>query len=104
MESGGIEINAALNIAYEGIVGPAIPQARHHVKEFACTAVTRLMLEMLVKAEIHRLIRIAGGDHVPSRASAAQVIERGEFPCDVIWLVVTRRCSSDESQMLGDDR
>src|SRR5579864_451215 len=56
----GIEKDAVLDIADEGVVGPAVPQAGNNVEELARPPVARLVFNMLVQSEIHRLVRIAG--------------------------------------------
>ena len=45
------------------------------------------MLHVVVEAEIQRRIRVRGGDDVPARAPAAEMVERGEAAGDVIGLV-----------------
>ena len=45
-----------------------------------------------------RLVRIAGGHHVPSGAAAADMVERGEFARDMIRLVVSRRRCRDQPE------
>jgi hypothetical protein len=55
----GIEIDAGFDVANKGVVCPAVPEARYHVKEFACTTIARRVLDMLLETEIHRLVRIA---------------------------------------------
>ena len=42
----GIEIDAALDIADEGVVGPAVPQPGHDVEELARAAVALAVLDM----------------------------------------------------------
>ena len=54
----GIEIDAALDVADEGVLGETVPQAGHHVVELARAAIALVMLEMIVEAEIERRIRI----------------------------------------------
>ena len=56
------------------------------------------MLDVFLQAEIHSLIRIAGGHHVPASSAAADMVERSEFPRDVIGLVVSRGRGRDQPQ------
>jgi len=58
------------------------------------------MLDVLLEAEIQRLVRIARRHYIPSGAAAADVIERREFPRDVIRLVVSGRRGRNKSEML----
>ena len=101
---GGIEIDAVLDVADEGVVRPAVPQARHHVVELARAPIALAVLHVLVEPEIERRVRVRGGDDVPAGAAAAQVIERGEAARDVIGRVERGRAGGDEADMLGDLR
>ena len=83
---------------------PAVPQPGHHVVELARAAVALAVLHMLVQPEIERRVRIGGGDDVPAGAAAAQMIERGEAPRDVIGRIEGGRAGGDEPDALGDLR
>ena len=91
----------ALDVADEGVVGPAVPQAGDHVVELARAAVALGVLHVLVEAEIQRRVRIGGGDDVPAGAAAADMVERGEAARDVIGLVEGGRAGRDQADMLG---
>jgi hypothetical protein len=52
----GIEKDAVLDVTDEGVVRPAIPQAGDNVEELARPPVARLVFDMLVQSEIHRLV------------------------------------------------
>ena len=78
----GIEIDAVLDVADEGVVGPAVPEAGDDVEELAGAAVALAMLHMLVQAEIQRRVGVGGGDQVPAGAPAADMVERGESARD----------------------
>ncbi len=97
----GIEVNAAVDIADEGVVGPAVPQARDHIEELARPLVAFAMLHVILKAEIQRGIGIGCGDEIPAGAAAADVVERREFARDVIGLIEGGRCGGDKSDPLG---
>ena len=97
----GIEEDAALDVADEGVVGPGVPQAGHHVVELARAPVALAVLHVLVEPEIERGVRIGGGDDVPAGAAAADVIERGEAARDVIGRVEGGRAGGDQADMLG---
>ena len=59
------------DIADEGVVRPAVPQAGDHVIELPGARVALAVLHVLVHAEIQRRIGIGGGDDVPAGAAAA---------------------------------
>ena len=97
----GVEEHAALDVADEGVVGPAVPQAGDDVVELAGALVALVVLHVLVHAEVERGVRIGGGDDVPAGAAVAQVIERGEAARDVIGRVEGGRAGGDEADALG---
>ena len=90
------------DIAHEGVVGKAVPEARHHVIELAGTGVALAVLHVLLEPEVQRRIRIGGGDDVPAGAPAADVVEGGEPAGDVIGHVEGGRGGGDEPDVLGD--
>ena len=47
-----VEVDAVFDVADEGIVGPAVPQAGHDVVELARLAVAGAVLDMFLQAEI----------------------------------------------------
>ena len=98
----GVEVDAALDVAHEGVVGPAVPQAGDDVVELARAAVALAVLHVLVEAEIQRRVRIGGGDDVPAGAPAADVVERGEPAGDVVGRVEGRGGGGDQPDALGD--
>jgi len=79
-----------LDIADEGVIGPAVPEARYHVIKLPCTPIALAVLDMLLKAKIERGVRIGSGDNIPAGAAAGNVIERGEAPREVIGRVESR--------------
>src|SRR5712692_2844187 len=79
----GIEIDPVLDVADKCVVCPAVPEARDDVEELARAAVARRVLDMLLKSEVQRRIRVGCRDEVPAGTAAADVIERGEFAGDV---------------------
>jgi hypothetical protein len=80
----GIEVDAGFDVANEGVIRPGIPQAGHHIVEFAGTAVALVVLDMLRETEIQCRIGIGRGDDVPAGAAAADMVERSETPRDVV--------------------
>ena len=98
---GRIEIEPGLDVAHEGVVGKGIPETGDHVIEFARPLVALGVLHMVVESEVQRGVRIGGGDDIPAGTAAADVIERGETPGDMIGLVERRRSRCDQADMLG---
>ena len=97
----GVEINARLNIADEGVVRPTVPQAGDNIEELARTTIALSMLQVFLASEVHRLARVGRGNDVPTRASPTDMIKRGEFSRDMIRLIIGRRCGGYRPQMLG---
>ena len=100
----GIEIDAVLDIADEGIVGPAVPQAGDDIEKFACAGITLVMLHMLVEPEIERGVWIRGRHHVPARAPCADMVERGEAAGDRVGRLEGARGGGDQAEMLRRHR
>src|SRR5258707_1539845 len=71
-----VEENAMLDIADEGVVGPAVPHARDHVIKLPCTPIALAVLDMLLKAEIDSGVRIVSRDDIPACAAAGDMTER----------------------------
>src|SRR5438270_12594640 len=83
----GIEIQPALDVAHKGIVGKGIPQPRDHVIELAGAPVALGVLHVILQPEVESRIGIRRGDDIPSGAPAADMVERGETPGEMIRLV-----------------
>jgi hypothetical protein len=60
------------------------------------------MLHMIVLAEIPRRFRVAGGDDVPPRPAARDMVERGEAAGDVEGLVIGGAGGRHQADVLGD--
>ena len=67
VEPVGIEIDAALDVADERVLGPAVPQPGHDLDEFARARIALAMLQVILEAEIARGIGVGRGDDVPRR-------------------------------------
>ncbi len=96
----GVEKDAVLDIAYEGVVGEAVPKAGDHVIELARPIIAVAMLHVFAHAEIERCIRVGGGDDVPAGAAAADMVERGEAARHVVGRIEGCRASGDEPDAL----
>ena len=94
----------ALDVADEGVVGKAVPQAGHDIVEFARAAIALVVLDMLVEPEIQRRVGVGGRHDVPAGAAAADMVERGEAAGDVIGRVEGGRGGGDQPDRLGDAR
>ncbi len=101
MQLAGIEIETLVDVADEGVIRPGVPKPRHHVVELARAGVALAVLHMLLQPEIERRVRIGGGHDVPAGAAAAEMIERGEPPGDVIGRIEGGRAGGDQADMLG---
>ena len=104
VQLGGIEIDAVLDVADEGVVRPAVPQPGNHVVELARAGVALAMLHVLLEPEVQRGIRVGGGDDIPAGAAATDVVERGEPARDVVGRVEGGRAGGQEADMLGRHR
>ncbi len=101
---GRIEKKPGLDIAREGVVGEGIPEAGDHVIEFARAAIALGMFHVIFQSEIARRIRIGGGNDIPPRATAADMVERGKAAGDVIGFVERGRSGGDQADMFGGAR
>ena len=104
MEPVGIEELPRLDIVREGVVGPAVPQAGHHIEILARPAVALGVRHLPGLAEIERGVRVRGRDEIPACTPIADVVERGETPGDRIGRFERGRCGRDEAEALGDHR
>jgi hypothetical protein len=95
-----VEIAAGVFVANERVLVPAVPQAAHDLGKFGRAVIAVVMREVRLLAEIERFLGIGGGDEIPARASAADVIERGELARDVQGLVIGRGRGGDEADVL----
>src|SRR5258708_13932622 len=75
-----VEENAMLDIADEGVVGPAVPQARDHVIKLPCTPIALAVLDMLLKAEIERGVRIGSVNDIQAAAPPAKITRGHKAP------------------------
>jgi hypothetical protein len=104
MQLFGIEEAAGFAIANEGVVRIGIPETAHDVDELLRPGVSVGVGEVALAAEVPGLARVGGGDEVPARAAAAQMIEGGELARDVERFVVGRGRSCHEADAFGDRR
>jgi hypothetical protein len=95
-----LEETAALLVAHEGVVFPAVPQADDDLRELTRPFVAFGVCEMRIAVEIERFRLARRGDEVPAGPPAADVVERGKLAGDVKRLVVGGRGGGDESEPL----
>ena len=98
----GIEEQAALLVAQEGVIRPGVPQSRHDIEELAATPVAGVVLDMFVEPEVHRLVRVAARHEVPARPAVADVVERGELAGHMVGFVVGGGGGGDQPDAFGD--
>jgi hypothetical protein len=96
----GREINRGVSVANKGVVVIAVPKPLAYVDELQSPFVGFLALEMSLTVEVVGLGLVLRGHHVPAGAAAAHDVDRGEAARQVEWLVVARRCSGDQADML----
>ena len=84
----------------EGVVVPAVPQCAAGIYEFLGHRIA-LGVRRVLAAEHHGRFVVGRRHHVPCRASAAQVIQRGEAAGHVIGLGVGRRARRGEPDPRG---
>ena len=75
MHPRGIPEDAAFLVSDKGIFREAIPKPGHHIMEFARAGIAFGVVHMFRHAEIARRIGVGGGDDIPPRAAAADVIQ-----------------------------
>ena len=100
----GVEIDPLLDIADKRIVGPAVPQPGDDVEELPRPAIALAVFHVLGQTEIQCGIRVGGGDQIPRRAPAADVVERGKAAGDRIGRLEGGGCRRDQPEMLGHHR
>ena len=101
MELVGIEVEAGLDVADEGVVGPRIPQAGDDIVELARARVALGMLHLLVHAEVQRRVGIGRGHQVPAGAAVGDMVERGEAAGDRVGRLEGGRGRGDQAEMFG---
>ncbi len=89
MEAAGTHEAAGFLVGREGAVVPAVPQSAAGFYELLGHRIA-LGVRRVLAAEYGGRLVVGRCDHVPGRASAAQVIERGEAAGHVIGLGVGR--------------
>ena len=98
-----VELAARL-VVQEGIVVPAVPQARHHIGKLFRALVALGMCEVVVPVEIECFVLAGRGDQVPPCPAAGDVIERCELAGDMVGLVEAGRGRTDEPDALRHRR
>gem|GEM_PF-5427561 len=95
MQFGFVIENARCLIPDKGVLFPAIPQFFYNVDELIRSLVALVIAQMFVFAEVPGLLLRPGGNHVPSCAPAADMVDRRIFTSNVKWFVIggRRRCN-----------
>jgi hypothetical protein len=94
-------IPAGLAIIEHRIVCPAVPQGLDHGDEFVGAGIAVGMADRAVVAVVAGRRGQPGGDDVPADPAVADVIQRGELPCEVEWLGVRGRGRGDQADSAG---
>src|SRR3954453_5008172 len=81
-----VEVDAGRLVGDHRVVVPGIPETAYHVDEFRCDLVAEVMLVEPFLAEIERGFVVGAGDHVPTGAAVAEVIERSDRARNVVGL------------------
>ena len=88
-------------VADRRVVLPAVPELLGDLDELLGALVAVGMQCAVVEAEVERGVAAGGGDDVPADAAAADVIDRGEPPREVVGLAVAGRRRRDQADALG---
>ena len=97
-----IEVAPGLLVAEEGVVVPAVPEARDHVDELLGLLVAARVFQVLVLPEVRGFRGVGGGHQVPSRAATREVVQGGEVAGQVVGLVVGGGHGGHQSDVVGD--
>ena len=96
----GIEVETAVGVADEGIIGETVPEPGDDIIEFPRPAIALVMLHMVVAPEIQRRIRVGRGDDVPARPSLGDMVERGKAPGNMKGFIECRRSGRHQADPL----
>ncbi|MCY1216913.1 hypothetical protein D9M72_288030 [compost metagenome] len=105
LQPGGIDKAPVVLVADQGIVFPAVPQRLDEIRELVGTRIALSVVRRRGAAEVACRAGIRRGHHVPARAAATDMVQRGKAPRDVIGLVVAgggRGHQSDMGSRRGD--
>ena len=102
MDLVAVHVDAALLVAQQPAVFPAVPQAGDDLVELLGALVALGVGQVLVEAEILRLVLDLRGHQVPAGAAAADMVDRGEAAGDVVGLVVGRGRRRHEADVVRD--
>ena len=58
MQALGVEEHSRVDVAYEGVIRPTVPEPSHDVIKFACHTVTLVVLHLIGHAKVKRGIRV----------------------------------------------
>jgi hypothetical protein len=100
----GVEEDAALLVAQEGVVVEAVPELLDDLDVLAGAGVAEGMRVLLIEVEVVRRGLGRRRHHVPAGPPARDQVERGEPARGRIRLFVGARGGGDEAEMLGQRR
>jgi len=90
---------APLLVEDDRIVLPGLPVAGDDLHELVGAIIARVVLEVLLLAEVRRLRVVQRGDDVPRSTPADHEVERREHAGHMIWLVVGGRVGAAEAEL-----
>lgn len=93
---GRVEIDPARLIVQEGVVVVAVPELDHGVDEVLGPLIAARVQQVRLFAEVLRLGLGVRGHEIPAGAPAADEVERGELPREVVGLVKGGRDGPDQ--------
>src|SRR5689334_19089932 len=82
-----IDVAAGRLVSRSRVVVPAVPELAGNVHELRRPLVPVEMIGTILQPEVACGVGTCGGDDVPAGPSAAGVVEGGESPGQVVWLV-----------------
>lgn len=99
MHAGKIGVTARCGIGEHGTVLPTVPQPDDDLDEFFRAPVAILMRRQIGEAEVARRSVVLGGDDIPCRTTAADMVQRREAPGNMIGVIERGRGGRDKPDM-----
>src|SRR5271156_791580 len=96
-----VGVDAVDPVVQHGVVFPGVPQADGGFEELLGPVVAGVVAQMRFQAEVLRLAVVDGGDDVPRRPAAGQVVEGGEGTGNVERRVVGGGTGRAEADVRG---
>ena len=97
-------VDPALPVVQHGIRRPAVPQALRDLQELLRPGIAFRVADLAGVAVVGGRRRRPGGDDVPADPAAADEIQRGELPGEVVGLGIGGRGRRDQPDAAGRER